>query len=242
MKSSFHIFAHRGASHIYPENTLPAFREAIRLGATGLELDVQLSKDGHPVVIHDEYLDRTTDGKGLVKNHTLQELKELSAGAWFHDQFKKVKIPTLEEVLKKARPIPILLNIELKNLLLPLSNLEKEVIRLIEKYDMTQRIILTSFKPDSIKQIRQLNREITTAFMFFGKLDQPWKMALELEAPLIQPPMSSLTPELVENCRKYGLVVYPYHVDKWIDIGKALQCKVNGVITTYPERVGKFVE
>jgi glycerophosphoryl diester phosphodiesterase len=242
MKSSFQIFAHRGASHVYPENTLPAFREAVRLGATGLELDVQLSKDGYPVVIHDEYLDRTTNGKGLVKNHTLQQLKQLSAGSWFHPKFSKFQIPTLEEVLIKAQSYPVVVNIELKNLLIQFTNLEKEIIQLIQKYEMTHRVILTSFNPDSIERIRSLNQIISTAFMFFGKLDHPWKMALDLQATLIQPPISSVTSELVETCRLHGLSVYPYHVNKWSDIGKVLECKVDGVITKYPERVRHFVE
>src|SRR5699024_890318 len=112
------IFAHRGASHIFPENTLPAFKKALQLGANGLEFDVHLTKDGHPVIIHDEKVNRTTTGKGFVKQHTLNEIKKLNAGSWFHHRYAHLKIPTLEDIFKKATHYPTLLNIELKNVLI----------------------------------------------------------------------------------------------------------------------------
>ena len=93
------IFAHRGSSGTHPENTLPAFAEAVRVNADGIELDVHLTEDGELVVIHDEEVDRTTNGKGLVREKTLEEIKKLNAGLWFNDKFPAAKIPTLKEVL-----------------------------------------------------------------------------------------------------------------------------------------------
>ena len=107
------VFAHRGASHYAPENTLPAFALAAAQGADGIELDVHLSKDGELVVIHDEELDRTTDGTGLVRDHTLAQLQALCADNHMPG-FADARIPTLREVLALVRPTPLLVNIELK--------------------------------------------------------------------------------------------------------------------------------
>src|SRR5437868_11167811 len=108
------VFAHRGANRLTPENTMSAFRKAQELGATAFELDVQLSKDGIPVVIHDGSLERTTDGEGMVAEHTFEELCELDAGSWFGNEFIEEKIPSLEEVLQEFIPLDIYLNLELK--------------------------------------------------------------------------------------------------------------------------------
>jgi len=241
MNRDFVIFAHRGAAHHYPENTLPAFREALRLGASGLEMDVQLTKDGYPVVIHDFSVNRTTNGRGLVKNHTLEEIKALSAGSWFHPRFARLKIPTLEEVLFKVKELPIQLNIELKNLLIKNENLESEVIRLVCKYKMEKQIYLSTFNPESISRIRQLNPSIQTSFLYFGILEEPWKMAYELGATCIQPPIIALTRDTVRASQELGLKVFPYHVNHWREIQRSLDLGVDGVITMYPERVRKIL-
>ncbi|WP_134700180.1 glycerophosphodiester phosphodiesterase [Ammoniphilus sp. YIM 78166] len=240
MNTSFCIFAHRGASHIYPENTLSSFREAIRRGATGIELDVQLSKDGHPVVIHDESLNRTTNGSGLVKHHTLKQLKALSAGSWFHPRYERMKIPTLEEVFQRIQRSRVLLNIEMKNLLIRSQNLEEQIIHLITKYNLKEQVILSSFSPQSIEVVKKLNPHITTGLLYFGKLDEPWKLASELNAQYLQPPIEVLTPELVQQSRLHQLQICPYGVNEPKDYVLAVRCNVDGVITMYPEKARKF--
>ena len=242
MNSNLMIFAHRGASHILPENTLPAFKKAIQLGSNGLELDVHLTKDGYPVVIHDEKVNRTTNGRGLVKNLTLKELRKLSAGAWFHERYTHYKVPTLEEVFQRASRFPILLNVEMKNLLIRYEDMEKKIIRLIQDYNLQKRVILSSFNPESLKVVSRLDKQIATGFLYFGKLDEPWTMALELGAHTIHPPIDALTHELVKTSHHFGLLVCPYHVNRWRQINLALDCHVDGIITMYPERVRKFVE
>src|SRR3712207_5048900 len=108
------IMAHRGAAAYAPENTIAAFTKAIEMKADAIELDIHLSKDDHIVVIHDEKVDRTTNGKGLVMEFTLEELKRLDAGSWFNKEFKNEKIPTLREVLELVAYKNIDLNIEIK--------------------------------------------------------------------------------------------------------------------------------
>ncbi|MBF6634501.1 MAG: glycerophosphodiester phosphodiesterase, partial [Planococcus sp. (in: Bacteria)] len=92
------IYAHRGCSGAYPENTLVAFRAAAELPITGVEIDVHLTRDGEIVVIHDEKVNRTTNGKGYVKDKTLKELRELDCGSWYSEEWSGEKIPTLDEI------------------------------------------------------------------------------------------------------------------------------------------------
>ena len=124
------IFAHRGASDAAPENTLPAFARAVEQGADGIELDVHLSRDGELVVIHDETLDRTTDGAGWVKDRTLAELRALRADNGLPG-FAEARIPTLREVLDLLRPTDLLLNIELKTSLVWYEGIEAKTLALV---------------------------------------------------------------------------------------------------------------
>ena len=106
------IWAHRGRNRLAPENTMTAFRLAMEAGDAGIELDVTLSADGIPVVIHDDRVDRTTDGSGLVSELSYEELNRLDAGSWFDDRFKGEHLPLLSDILKEARG-HIFVNIEI---------------------------------------------------------------------------------------------------------------------------------
>lgn len=167
----FLIYAHRGASLIRPENTIPAFRAAVRLGANGIEFDVQLTRDGYPVIIHDYTLNRTTNGSGKVSSYTLEQIKQLSAGAWFDKKYESVRVPTVEEVLKLVRKTDIFVNIELKNFPIKQPGMEERVTELIEKYKLYEQAVLSTFLPSSLNKINKLNPHIMTAFLYFGKLD-----------------------------------------------------------------------
>ena len=136
-------FAHRGASHNAPENTLAAFLLAIELGADGIELDVQLSKDGEIVVIHDLILETTTDGVGPVRERTLAELKELDAGRRFDPAYAGQRIPTLQQVID-AVGHRLLLNIELKTMSWRDEGLAEAVVQAIEDNDLLDRTVVSS--------------------------------------------------------------------------------------------------
>lgn len=136
------IFGHRGSAGTHPENTMISFQAAEHAGAEGIEFDIQLSRDGVPVIIHDETLERTTNGKGWVKDLTFSELQQLDAGAWFSEKYKGTKIPALEEVLTWAQGNRLLLNLELKTGIVKYPQMEEKVIRLVEQYDLTHRVIL----------------------------------------------------------------------------------------------------
>lgn len=152
------IWAHRGCSQMYPENTLLAFEKAAAIeGLAGIELDIQLSKDGRMVVFHDEKIDRTTDGTGELRNYTLAELKEfkIDAGNSAYE-----RIPTIEEVLdlleNKVRS-GLQLNIELKNSKFPYEGMEQKIVELVHKRGIQKNVVYSSFNALSLQQIRNLD-------------------------------------------------------------------------------------
>lgn len=159
------VYAHRGASAYAPENTLPAFKLAEEQGADGIELDVHLTKDGELVVIHDEKLDRTTNGTGLVKDYTLAELKTFCADNGMPG-YADARIPTLREVLEQVKPGKMLVNIELKTGILWYEGIEKKTLDLVAELGMQDRIIYSSFNHYSIAEVRRLAPEAQTAYLF----------------------------------------------------------------------------
>ncbi|MBW3111580.1 glycerophosphodiester phosphodiesterase [Bacillus sp. MCCB 382] len=164
------LFAHRGVSGEAPENTLAAFKAAAESGAHGIELDVQLTKDGQIVVIHDETIDRTTNGTGYVKDLTWEQLRTYDAGSWFHPSFKGESIPSLEEVLDvvTAHHDSMIINIELKNDLIDYPQLEEKVLELLKEKGMKEQTIISSFNSASLKKVRELDPDIETGFLFEG--------------------------------------------------------------------------
>jgi glycerophosphoryl diester phosphodiesterase len=235
----FLIYAHRGASDIRPENTLPAFAAAVAQGANGIECDVQLTRDGHAVIIHDYTLNRTTNGHGKVADHTLKQIKSLSAGAWFSPRYKNVRVPTLDEVLKKVKKTDLMLNVEMKNFPILQQGLEEKVAELIAKYNLYEQTIVSSFIPASLAKLKKINRKIQTALLYFGRLEKPWLLARELNAQFVHPPPEQVSEEYVDIMQKKGIFVCPYRVDEKETIAKMITCGVNGVITTKPALVAR---
>jgi glycerophosphoryl diester phosphodiesterase len=162
---------HRGAARYYPENTMISFQAAYRMQADMIELDVALSRDGIPVVIHDDLVDRTTNGTGLVSEFSVRELKQLDAGSWMHPVFAGEKIPTLREALLWAQDrIPI--NIEIKDTAIddgePASIVAK-VVALVEELQMDHQVLISSFDPVILPQIRGLNAKLATGLLYDRK-------------------------------------------------------------------------
>lgn len=179
------VFAHRGYSAKYPENTMIAFRSAIEFAIDGIELDVHMTKDGHLVVIHDEKVNRTTNGKGYVKDLTLAQIKELDAGSKFNPLFKGERIPLLEEVMELLAPTNLKLNIELKSNVFPYLGMDMEVVKLIEKYNMQSRTILSSFDHETLWRIAQVAPNLETAPLLSNIIVEPWSYAKSIGANAI---------------------------------------------------------
>ena len=149
-------FAHRGFSGKYPENTILAFKKAIEAGAQGIELDVQLTKDGEIVIIHDETIDRTTDGKCEVISYTYEELKKFDASYIYRGQMGFNKIPTLREYFELIKDTDIVTNIELKTGINEYLGIEKKVWDMICEFNLADRIIISSFNHYSILRMKEI--------------------------------------------------------------------------------------
>jgi glycerophosphoryl diester phosphodiesterase len=149
------VIAHRGVPTLAPENTLAAFRKALELGVDMLEVDVQQTKDGHLVVLHDKSVDRTTDGRGALRDFTLEELKSLDAGNWFAAEFRDERIPTLKEVVDILDRETTLL-LEVKHGSPYYLGIEGELIEFIRQHRLEERVLIKSFDPDVVRRVRRL--------------------------------------------------------------------------------------
>lgn len=230
------IFAHRGASHAAPQNTLVAFRKALEMGADGVELDVHLSADGVPVVIHDERVDTTTNGSGAVADLTLAQLQALDAGVRFDPAFAGERIPTLEEVLTTFGQ-RLLINIELKAFLRRDDALEAAVVALVRRLGLTERVWFSSFKPYALAQARALAPEIPC-----GLLYDPLSFGARLFGPItpheaLHPHHGLLTEARIRRAHRHGLWVVTWTVDDVTRARMLAAWGVEGLITNEPARL-----
>jgi glycerophosphoryl diester phosphodiesterase len=218
---------HRGAKGYEPENTLISFEKAIEMGADGIELDVHLSLDGHLIVIHDETIDRTTNGKGVVNQKTLQELKSFTIN-------QKYTIPTLEEVLDLVNQ-RCFVNIELKN-----QDTAEKVVQLIEHYISVKNwthahFIVSSFDWNALQQVRFLNDEIRIGVLTETDLDLAISFARFLKAEALHPDFQLLTNEYTAKIQEKGILVFPWTVNEKVDIEIMKSFNVDGIITDFPD-------
>lgn len=234
--SGFFVWAHRGASALAPENTLAAFRAAEAAGADGLELDVHLSRDGVPVVLHDETLDRTSDGRGPVDELTLEELQRLDAGSWFSPDFAGEKIPPLQDLLRWGGS-RLRFNVEIKD-----SAAAQAVLELSRSYPHSS-ILVSSFDHDLLHRLRCAAPQLPLAFLW----EHPdWAAAVERAASCaaesFNPRYDILSAELVAACHRRGLAVYPWTVDTVAGLEHCWQLGVDGVFCNDPGQVLAWVQ
>ncbi len=228
------VLGHRGASHAAPQNTLAAFRKAVDAGADGIELDVHLSRDGVPVVIHNDSVDATTDGHGLVREMTLVQLKALDAGAHFDAAFAGERIPTLEEVLAEVGP-RLLTNIELKAG--QTSALVSAVVELVRRMGMATRVWFSSFKPYALYRARALAPEIPC-----GLLYGPLNLGTFLLRPFtpheaLHPYKDMLTARAIRRAHDRGLRVFTWTLDDPDMVRKLAAWGIDGIITNEPAEI-----
>jgi len=227
------LIAHRGASADAPENTIAAFELALEQGADGLELDVHLSADGHPVVIHDFTLERTTDGAGPVCALRVRELKRLDAGGWRDHRFHGQRIQTLQEVLERFRDRTRFW-LELKGGSALYPGLEERVVSTIEIYDVVDRVLVQSFDPSAIVEVRTLNREIRVgAVMAEGPLDRALLQPGTVDA--ICPALAVCSEGLIGDVRGAGLDCYVWTVNEPAQVDRLVGWGVSGIITDRPD-------
>lgn len=225
------IFAHRGFSSVAPENTMAAFRRAAEAGADGLELDVHLTKDGEIVVIHDETVKRTTDGKGKVRDLTLEEIRRLDAGSWFGKEFAGEKIPVLQEVLELAAEQNLWLNIELKNNKFPYPALEEKVLEATGRFGWREKTVFSSFNHYSLRKLKEQQPEADTAILYMADLVEPWDYARRTGVSSIHPYRRTVTKEMVGYCQGAGLTVRPFTVNQAREMRRLAGWGVDAIIT-----------
>ncbi len=231
------IIAHRGYSGIAPENTLAAFRAAAEAGADGVELDVQLSRDGVPVVIHDERLERTTDGSGWVGEHTASELAALDAGRWFGDGFGGEGVPTLSSVLALLDATPLIVHLELKTNRLPYPGLVPAVLDAVAEAGLEARVHLSSFNHHTLRTVQQADPARPCAALLYDRLLEPWDYVARHGFQALHPHHAAVDAALVAGCHGRGLPVRPYTVDDPADAERLLRMGVDALITNQPQRL-----
>ena len=258
---SMKIWAHRGASGHAPENTLAAFELAEELGADGIELDVQLTRDGIPVVIHDERVDRVADGTGLVRDFTLQELRGLNVNKNF-PAYGRTEIPTLSEVYDWIKHTDLTVNLELKNGQIDYEGLEEKVLRLAEEKGIADQILYSSFNHRSMLRLKRLWPAARIAFLYSdGFLDMAaygvrygaWALHPSLANILSDKPAAgrdgrsegnasgssafpSSASRLIEECHQKGLRVHVWTVNEKTDMQRLKEWGADAVITNFVEK------
>lgn len=223
------ILGHRGGTKAYPENTLINFKKAVELGADGVEFDVQLSKDGEMVVIHDEKIDRTMSGSGYVKDFKLAELKAMSAGESFASEFKEEKIPTLREVLEVVKDLEFI-NIELKNYL-AYPKLEEKVLKLLAEFGIQEKTIVSSFDHYSLQKIKKLQPEIKTGALMAAKMINAPDYAFKRGFDALHLNYLTADQEVIDKAHFMGLELNVYTVNEAEMLKKLIEAEVDMIIT-----------
>ncbi|NPV55852.1 MAG: glycerophosphodiester phosphodiesterase [Anaerolineae bacterium] len=230
------IFAHRGSSLYAPENTLPAFQRAVDDGADAVELDVKLTADQKVVVIHDQMIDRTTDGSGNVADMTLEELRQFDAGSWFSDQFHGIQIPTLEDVFGVVGR-EVYINIELTNYRTPNDSLVPAVVELVKKHKMIENVMFSSFLPKNLYEAKQHLPEVLVAILALpgikGILSRGY-IGRRAAPSVIHPYLTDVNAAFVKRQHSIGRRVNVWTVNMAEDIQRLFDMGVDGIFTDDP--------
>ncbi|MCM3785510.1 glycerophosphodiester phosphodiesterase [Neobacillus mesonae] len=236
------VIAHRGAAGYAPENTMASFELAYRMKSDMIELDVQRSRDGELVVIHDLSVDRTTNGTGEVRMLTLAELRGLDAGGWFGGEFSGQQIPSFEEVLAhySGKGIGFLIELKAPELY---PGIERQVADALIKYGYDQmgpgQVILQSFNQESMAAFHEMLPTIPTGVLIEDPADLTSDKLDEYRtyASYVNPHVYAMEPSLVDQIHARGMKVYAWTLRKREDVEFLLDMGVDGIITDYPDYV-----
>jgi glycerophosphoryl diester phosphodiesterase len=223
------VVGHRGAMGHCPENTMASFERALELGANWIELDVHLSRDGALVVIHDETLERTTNGHGLVRDHTLAELEQLDAGGGQH-------IPTLDEVLVWARERNTIVDIEIKNAPVYYDGISEAVVSALHRNSMTEQVIVISFDHSAAKRVKALDERVVTGVLYACRpTDGGVGLARAAAADAVLPHWAYVTADDVAAAHAEGLSVAPWASSDPHVLQRLIGYGVDAIGTNHPD-------
>lgn len=228
------IYGHRGASQYAPENSIVAFQMAYDMGADGIELDVQMTRDGHLVVAHDEEISRVSDGEGLIKDMTLEELRRYQFNKT-HPEYPNVRIPLLEEVLEHFKQKEFLYNIELKNGVFPYQGMEEKVLRLVKEKNALERTLFSSFYHKSMLELQGMEPAAKVAFLYSnGILDMPGYLR-RYGVHIAHPAWYLLDrDDSLTDFHEKGITVNVWTVNSGKEIRRLCNLGVDGIITNKP--------
>lgn len=230
-------FAHRGASSYAPENTLAAFKLAQEMGADGIELDVQLSRDGVPMVCHDYDLTKTTGVSGLVNDYLAEDLRQLDAGSWFDSQFADEHVPTLQEVIEGLNA-EMLFNVELKTDAIRANGLEEAVAAVIKTNNLYDRLLVSSFNPLALRRLHRIDPAVDLALLHCDDtpiyLRRAWLRHL-IPCQALHPEHTMIDAGYMRWARIKGYRVNTWTVDDPQEMRRLIDLAINGIITNKPD-------
>jgi glycerophosphoryl diester phosphodiesterase len=237
-RPAFMVIAHRGASSYAPENTLAAFDLAIQMGVSHIELDVHATRDGQIVVIHDDAVDRTTDGCGPVTSHSLAELTALDAGAWFDRRFAGQRIPTLATVFERYRG-RVHIHTEIKG---HSADLSRATVELVRRHGMTEQITITSFQKTRLEETRAHAPELPTGWLVPEVSGATIAQARAMGLRQLCPRAGAVTAELVRHLHAEGLVVRAWGVGDEEQMRRVVQAGADGMTVNFPDRLLEYLK
>lgn len=242
------VFAHRGASGDYPENTMLAFSKALSIGVDGIELDVHKSKDGHLVVIHDEDVQRTFKGKGLIKDYTLEEIKSFMCRKFEFIENENCKVPTLREVFDLIKNKNIILNIEAKTDLIH-YDLEQDLLDLIKEYGIEDKIFMSSFNHKCLDILYNLDNSFRYGALYEYEKDYAPEANVVEHAKKLNTKVYSInisqelvSKEIVDIAHENNIKVFVYTINKPTAMRKMIEFNVDGVFSDYPDLMNEILK
>ena len=243
----FWVIAHRGVSGSYPENTLSAFQAAIDIRAEMVELDVSISEDGIPVVVHDKTVDRTTDFEGDVQSFSVKELKKMEVGAWFSEEFRGEEFPTLREPLYLMKgQIP--LNIEIKTEAVSdviNGGIVDKALQIVKELDMSSWVIFSSFDYRVMEHLNALDVQMPKALLYetsqSGEL-MPSELVKKYQVDVFNCSYRQLSQEWIADLQAHQIPYLVYTVNDPELMKELIEKGVSGMFTDFPQELLKIVE
>ncbi len=230
------ITGHRGAMGYAPENTFASFERAVDLGVDLIELDIHLSSDGEPVVVHDATVDRTSEGTGRVRNLSFAELKKLDFGSSFDRRYEGERIPALREVLGWAvERVPLV--VEIKGDPVPAPGIEDKLVHLVRELGMVDRVMAISFHHPVVRRIKEIEPLLATGILYAAHLADTVGAARAARADSLRPAWSYWTGGLVRDVHAAGLSASTWTVNE-PELALALvEMGIDSIATNYPDRI-----
>jgi glycerophosphoryl diester phosphodiesterase len=237
-RSNFMNITHRGASAYAPENTFAAFDKALALGASHVELDVHFSRDGHIVVIHDDTVDRTTDGSGPVASKSLAQLQSLDAGGWFSPEYTGQRIPTLGGLLERYKG-RLHFHIEIKA---NAQGLSQRIADLVRGYGVADSATITSFHLARLEELQGYAPDLPSGWLVREMDDAMVAQGLEMGLKLLSPHAESVTPELVNNLHRKGFIVRAWGAGNEELMRRVVDAGADGLTVNFPDKLAEYLK